>query len=178
VSGFRLRSRPRAQNRALLTPKTEGNAVTFLLAEPARREYRHPEMRPQDPPGKINLWLSGPLRAPPWPRKGAPKERGGRWSKVFAAGARKRRIPSEKPTAVLAPGWDKAMALLRKHRNALDQAELSPRGHRLPQRPARYPLVGRYFILRWEEFPIIPYLGLPTGVATASGNFFAMATIA
>ena len=46
--------------------------------------------------------------------------------KVFAAGARKRRIPSEKQTAVLAPGRDKAMALLRVHRNALDQAELPP----------------------------------------------------
>ena len=86
--------------------------------------------------------------------------------KVFAAGARKRRIPSEKQTAVLGPGRDKAMAL-RVHRNAMDQAELSLRGHRLPQRPARYPLVGRYFVaglafsLRWWEFSIVPFLGLP-----------------
>ena len=93
--------------------------------------------------------------------------------KAFAAGARERRIPSEKQTAVLAPGRHKAMAPLRVHRNALDQAELFPRGHRLHQRPARYPLVGRYFVaglafgLRWGEFSIIPFLGLPTGVATA-----------
>ena len=104
--------------------------------------------------------------------------------KVFAAGARKGRIPSEKQTAVLGPGRDKAMAPLRVNRNALDQAELSPRGHRLPQRPARYPLVGRYFVaglafsLRWWEFSIIPFLGLPTGVATAVANAFAMATVA
>ena len=52
-----------------------------------------------------------------------------------------------------------------------------------PQRPARYPLVGRYFVaglafsLRWGEFSIIPFLGLPTGVATAGANAFVMATI-
>jgi hypothetical protein len=80
-------------------------------------------------------------------------------------------MPSEKQTAVLSPGRDKTLAPLRVNRNALDQAELSPRGHRLPQRPARYPLVGRYFVaglafsLRWWEFSIIPFLGLPTGVA-------------
>ena len=101
---------------------------------------------------------------------------------MFAAGARKRRIPSEKQTAVLGSGRDKAMALLRVHRNARDQAELSPRGHRLPQLLARYPLVGRYFVaglafnLRWWEFSIVPFLGLPTGVATAGANAFVMAT--
>ena len=34
--------------------------------------------------------------------------------------------PSEKQTAVLAPGRDKAMDPIRVHRNALDQAELPP----------------------------------------------------
>ena len=103
--------------------------------------------------------------------------------KALAAGARKRRIPSEKQMAVLAPGRHKAMAPRRVHRNALDQAELSPRGHRLPQRPARYSLGGRYFVpglafsLWWWEFSIIPLLGLPTGVATAGANTFVMATI-
>jgi hypothetical protein len=64
----------------------------------------------------------------------------------------------------------------------MDQAELPP-GQRLFQRPARYPLVGRYFVaglafsLRWWEFSINPYLGLPTGVETAGANGFAMATI-
>ena len=73
-------------------------------------------------------------------------------------------------------GRDKAMAPLRVHRNALDQADLSPRGHRLPQRPARYPLAGRYFVAglafsrRWWEFSIIPFLGLPTGMPTAGAN--------
>ena len=103
--------------------------------------------------------------------------------KVFAVGARKRRIPSEKQTAVLAPGLDKGMAPFRVHRNALDQAELSPFGHCLFLRPARYPLLGRYFvaglasILRWWEFSINPYLGLPTGVAAAGSNALVMATI-
>ena len=75
------------------------------------------------------------------------------------------------------------MAPLRVHRNALDQAELSPRGHRLPQRPARYPLVGRYFVaglafsLRWGEFFISSFLGLRTGAATAGANAFVMAAI-
>ena len=102
---------------------------------------------------------------------------------MFAARARKSRIPSEKLTAVLAPGLDKAMAPLHKHRNALYQAELFPRGHRLPQRPARYPLVGRYFVaglafsLRWGEFFISSFLGLPTGVETAGANAFVIAVI-
>jgi hypothetical protein len=80
--------------------------------------------------------------------------------KVFAAGARKRRIPSEKQMAVLGPVQDKEMAPLRVHRNALDQAEISRSGYRLHQRPARYPLVGRYFVaglafsLRWWKFSI------------------------
>jgi hypothetical protein len=102
---------------------------------------------------------------------------------VFAAGAQKRRIPSEKQTAVLGPGRDKATDPPRVHRNALEQAELSPRSHRRPQRPTRYPLEGRYFVaglafsLRWWEFSIIPSLGLPTGVATAGVDAFVMATI-
>jgi len=88
-----------------------------------------------------------------------------------------------KQTAVLAPGRDKATDPLRVHRNALDQAELSLRGHRRPQRPARYPLVGRYFVaglafsLRWWDFFTIPFLGLPTGVATAGADAFVMSTI-
>jgi len=71
----------------------------------------------------------------------------------------------------------------RVYRNALDQAELSPRSHRFPQRQARYPLLGRSFVaglafsLRLWEFSIIPYMGLPTGVATAGANTFVMATI-
>jgi len=76
------------------------------------------------------------------------------------------------------------MAPIRVHRNALDQAEISRRGYRLHQRPARYPLVGRYFVaglafsLRWWKFSIIPFLGLPSGEATAGANAFVMATIA
>jgi hypothetical protein len=103
--------------------------------------------------------------------------------KESAAGARNRRIPSEKQTAVLSPGRDKAMASLHVNRNALDQAELSPCTHRLPRRPARYPLVGRYFVaglafrLRWWKFSIIPFLDLPSGVETAGANAFAMAAI-
>ena len=59
----------------------------------------------------------------------------------------------------------------------------SPRGHRLPQRPARYPLVGRYFVaghafnFRWWEFSINFFLGLPSGVETAGANAFVIATI-
>ena len=68
-------------------------------------------MRPQTYPGKINLRLSGPLTAPPRAAKGGAKDKGGvGGQKVFAAGARKGRIPSEQQTAVLAPGRDKAMA--------------------------------------------------------------------
>jgi hypothetical protein len=86
------------------------------------------------------------------PQSSAPATEGGtQWKgavehKALAAGVRNRRIPTEKQTAVLAPGLNKALASLRVHRNTLDQAELSPRGHRLPQRPARYPLIGRYFV--------------------------------
>jgi hypothetical protein len=119
----------------------------------------------------------GPQRKPPRVKVGSVGQ------KVFLAGAGKRRTASEKQTTVLAPGRDKAMASLRAHRNAQDQAELPPRGHRLPQRPARYSLGGRYFVpglafsLWWWEFSIIPLLGLPTGVATAGANAFVMATI-
>ena len=51
---------------------------------------------------------------------------------MFAAGARKRRIPSEKQMEGLAPGRDEAMAPLRVHRNTLDQVELPPAGIAFP----------------------------------------------
>ena len=102
---------------------------------------------PRPPPGTINLRRTGPLTAPPRFAKGPSKGKG-RWGqKVFAAGAQNRRIPSEKQTAVLGPGRDKAMALLRVHRNALDQAELPPAVIAVPSVPpdipSRRPLLCR-----------------------------------
>ena len=52
VSGFRRRPGPEVRDRTVLTPEAVGNAVAFLLADLARREHRHPEMRPQTSPRK------------------------------------------------------------------------------------------------------------------------------
>jgi len=140
-------------------------------------------MHPQTSPRNDKSTAYRATHRPATARKGGTQGLRSVGQKVFAAGARNRRIPSEKQTAFLAPGQDKAMAPLRVHRNALDQAYLSPRGHRLPRRLARYPLVGRYFVaglafsLRWGEFFISSFLGLPTGVETAGANAFVMATI-
>jgi hypothetical protein len=171
------------RDRRELTPKAVGNGVALLLAELARRERRHLRSAPSPPPNKVNQLLSRGHHGAATARKGGPKGQGGAGGqKVFAAGARKGRIPSEKQMEGLAPGRDKAMDPLRVHRNALDQAELSPRGHRRPQHPARYPPEGRYFVaglafsLRWKEFFTVPFWGLPTGVATAGADAFVIAT--
>jgi hypothetical protein len=53
VSVFRFRPRSEVRDRAVLTPGAAGIkksarvSVALLLAELARREHRHPEMRPQ-----------------------------------------------------------------------------------------------------------------------------------
>ena len=56
ASGFRLRPRPEVRDWVVPTPEAAGvqksawGAIAFLLAELARREHRHPEMRPQTSP--------------------------------------------------------------------------------------------------------------------------------
>jgi len=78
---------------------------------------------PRPPPKKVNKLLSGHSQRHHGHGRGHPSGKGSVGPKVFAEEAWKRRIPDEKQTAVLSPGREMAP---RVHRNALDQAELSP----------------------------------------------------
>ncbi len=187
-SGFRLRLKPtgaRPGGVGAGSSRLEEigpGAVALLLADLARLGYRQPEMPPRPPPNKINRLRSGPLTAPPRPRKGESK------GKVGGAKGVLRRSPEEANPEVETNGGFVSGA---GHGNGPPPCTSKrpgtgrtfPRNHRLPHRPARYPLVGRYFVaglafsLRWWEFSINPYMGLPTGVATAGANAFVMATI-
>ena len=76
VSGFRLRPRPEVRDRVVLTPEAAGikksarGAVALLLADLARREHRHPEMRPQTSPRKDKSTALRATHSPTTARKG------------------------------------------------------------------------------------------------------------
>jgi len=83
--------------------KSGTGTIALLLADLARRKHRQPEM--WYPPGNDKSAALRATKALPRPRKGAPKGKSRSvGQKVFAAGARKRRIPSEKQTEGLARG--------------------------------------------------------------------------
>jgi hypothetical protein len=142
------------------------------------------EMRPQTfPQLKINLRHSGLLTAPSRAVKGEAQMYTG---SVGAKGAR-RRGPEETNPAVETDGGlgsrqDKAQPPSVYIKMPWTRPNFPP-GQSLSQCPARYPLVGCYFVvglafsLRWREFPTITFLGLPKGFATAGANALVMANI-
>jgi hypothetical protein len=82
-----------------------GKSRRLSPGRPSPPGHRQPEMRPQTSPREEK---STALRATQSlataTAGGTPNGKGSVGLKEFAAGARKRRIPSEKQTAVLAPG--------------------------------------------------------------------------
>ena len=59
-----------------LTPEAVANAVALLLANAARREHRHPEMRPQTSLKQGKSTALGAVTASPRPANGHPKGKG------------------------------------------------------------------------------------------------------
>jgi len=84
VSGFRLRPRPEAQGRAVLTPEAASmkkfarGSVALLLADFARRERRHPEMGPQTSPRKDKSTAHRATHSPTTARKRGTQGEGAR----------------------------------------------------------------------------------------------------
>ena len=107
--GFRVRPRPEVRNRAALTPeaadvkKSAWGAVALLMADLARLEHRHPlKCAPTTSPGTINLRRTGPLTAPPRPRKGC-TQRVSAWVTLPCGQGSAGTIPS-RPDAARYPG--------------------------------------------------------------------------